>query len=200
MYVTSALHENFIEACHRWPFYARSTLTRATHFAPEKKKYIYIWGLYFDFFAVQCSIRRSRARYILRSGKNKETILVFSSIQACFVIIYSSGDFVFVDESTYQPFTKPNTTLDNVHRVSNYPPSTTKNILFGINRRLSSLSCDKASFDQAAPPYQKALDKCGYRYTLHYEPPITNKRKNRRQHTLVQPPFLWPLRNGFWNS
>ena len=31
MYVTSALHENFIEACHRWPFYARSTLTRASH-------------------------------------------------------------------------------------------------------------------------------------------------------------------------
>ena len=142
------------------------------------------------FFAVQCSIRRSRARYILRSGKNKETVLVFSSIQACFVITYSSGDFVFVDESTYQPFTKPNTTLDNVHRESNYPPTTKKNILVGINRRLSSLSSDKASFDQAAPPYQKALDKCGYRYTLHYEPPITNKRKNRRQHTLVQPPFL----------
>ena len=28
----------------------------------------------------------------------------------------------------------------------------------GINKRLSSLSSDKASFDQAAPPYQKALD------------------------------------------
>ena len=142
------------------------------------------------FFAVQCSIRRSRARYILRSGKNKETVLVFTSIQACFVITYSSGDFVFVDESTYQPFTKPNTTLDNVHRESNYPPTTIKNILVGINRRLSSLSSDKASFDQAAPPYQKGLDECGYRYTLHYEPPITKKRKNRRQHTLVQPPFL----------
>ena len=119
-------------------------------------------------------------------------LLVFSSIQACFVITYSSGDFVFVDESTYQPFTKPNTTLDNVHRESNYPPTTIKNILVGINRRLSSLSSDKASFDQAAPPCQKALDECGYRYTLHYEPPITNKRKNRRQHNLVQPPFLWP--------
>ena len=139
------------------------------------------------FFAVQCSIRRSRARYILRSGKNKETILVFSSIQACFVITYSSGDFVFVDESTYQPFTKPNTTLDNVHRESNYPPTTIKNILVGINRRLSSLSSDKASFDQAAPPYQKALDECGYRYTLHYEPPTTNKRKNRRQRNNI----LW---------
>ena len=139
------------------------------------------------FFAVQCSIRRSRARYILRSGKNKETILVFSSMQACFVIIYSSGDFVFVDESTYQPLTKPNTTLDNVHRESNYRPTTTKNILVGINRRLSSLSSDKASFDQAAPPYQKALDECGYRYTLHYEPPTTNKQKNRRQRNNI----LW---------
>ena len=45
------------------------------------------------------------------------------------MITYSSGDFVFVDESTYQPFTKPNTTLDNVHRESNYPPTTIKNIL-----------------------------------------------------------------------
>ena len=66
MYVTSALHENFVEACHRWPFYARSTLTRATHLRliilkirdntsrQKKKKNIYIWGLYFDFF--RCSM------------------------------------------------------------------------------------------------------------------------------------------------
>ena len=67
MYVTSALHEDFIEACHRWPFYARSTLTRATHLrliilkirdntSRQKKKnnYIHIWGLYFDFF--RCSM------------------------------------------------------------------------------------------------------------------------------------------------
>ena len=68
MYVTSALHENFIEACHRWPFYARSTLTRATHLRliilkirdntsrqkKKKKIYIYMWGLYFDFF--RCSM------------------------------------------------------------------------------------------------------------------------------------------------
>ena len=67
MYVTSALHENFIEACHRWPFYARSTLTRATYLRliilkirdntsrqKKKKNYILIWGLYFDFF--RCSM------------------------------------------------------------------------------------------------------------------------------------------------
>ena len=48
---------------------------------------------------------------------------------------------------------------------------------------------DKASFDQAVPPYQKALDESGYHYTLQFEPPTTNRRKNRQtqQHHLVQP-------------
>ena len=103
---------------------------------------------------------------------------------------------MFVDESTYQPFTKPNTTLDNVHRESNYPPTTTKNILVGINRRLSSLSSDKASFDQAAPPYQKALDVCGYRYTLHYEPPTTKNEKtedNGTTYSGTTPILMTPL-------
>ena len=57
-----------------------------------------------------------------------------------------------LNNSTYQPFTKPNTTLQYVHRESNHPPITTKNIPAGINRRLSSLSLDKASFDQATTP------------------------------------------------
>ncbi|CAH3170899.1 unnamed protein product [Porites lobata] len=43
-----------------------------------------------------------------------------------------------------------------VHRESNHPPITTKNIPAGINRRLSSLSSDKASFDQATPPLPKS--------------------------------------------
>ena len=68
-----------------------------------------------------------------------------------------------LNKSTYQPSTKPNTTQQYVHRESNHPPITTKNIPAAINKRLSSLSSDKASFDQAAPPYQKALDECGYR-------------------------------------
>ena len=59
-----------------------------------------------------------------------------------------------LNNSTYQPFTKSNTTLQYVHRKSNHPPPiTTKNIPAGINRRLSSLSLDKASFNQATSPY-----------------------------------------------
>ena len=82
-----------------------------------------------------------------------------------------------LNKNTYQPFTKPNTTLKYVHRE--------RNGIRGINERLSSLSSDKASFDQATPPYQKALDKCQYRYTLHYEPPTTNKRKNRQRNNIL---------------
>ena len=90
-----------------------------------------------------------------------------------------------LNKSTYQPFTKPNTTLKYVHHERNHPPTTTKNIPTGINERLSSLSSDKAFFDQATSPYQKALEKCGYRYTLYYEPPTTNKRKNRQRNNIL---------------
>ena len=95
-----------------------------------------------------------------------------------------------LDQGTYRPFTKPNTALLYVHRESNHPPVTTKNIPAGINKRLSSLSSNKASFDQAAPPYQKALDESKYNYTLQYEPTAPSKRKNRQRNILwYNPPF-----------
>ena len=96
-----------------------------------------------------------------------------------------------LSNSTYQPFTKPNTTLQYVHRESNHPPITTKNIPAGINKRLSSLSSDKASFDRATPPYQKSLDESGYHYTLHYDPTATAKRRNRQRNNILwyNPPF-----------
>lgn len=96
-----------------------------------------------------------------------------------------------LNDGTYRPFTKPNTTLLYVHRESNHPPTTTKNIPANINRRLSSLSSDKASFDEATAPYQKALHESGYRYTLHYEPITTTNRRNRQRNNILwyNPPF-----------
>ena len=42
-----------------------------------------------------------------------------------------------------------------------------------------------------APPYQKALDKSGYHYTLQYEPAKTCKQKNRQHNNILwyNPPF-----------
>ena len=95
------------------------------------------------------------------------------------------------NRSTYQPFTKPNTSLQYVHRERSHPSITIKNVPAGINKRLSSLSYDKASFDQAASPYQKALDESGYHYTLWYEPAKTSKRKNQQRNNILwyNPPF-----------
>ena len=113
------------------------------------------------------------------------------TIEANKQIIYFLDVTFNLNQNTYQPFTKPNTELQYVHRESNHPPITTKNIPAGINRRLSSLSSDKASFNQAVPPYQKALDESGYHYTLQYEPPTTNRRKNRQRNNIIwyNPPF-----------
>ena len=96
-----------------------------------------------------------------------------------------------LNQNTYRPFTKPNAELLYVHRESNHPPITTKNIPAGINKRLSFLSSDKASFDQAAPPYQKALNESRYEFTLQYEPKAPGKRKNRQRNNILwyNPPF-----------
>ena len=96
-----------------------------------------------------------------------------------------------LNRSTYQPFIKPNTSLQYFHRESNNPPITTKNIPAGIKKRLSSLSSDKASFQQAAPPYQKALDESGYHYPLQHEPTKSSKRNNRQRNNILwyNPPF-----------
>ena len=91
------------------------------------------------------------------------------------------GDTLFFDNRYRQEYNTSG--IQYVHSESNHPPITTKNIPAGINRRLSSLSSDKASFDQAAPPYQKALDESGYHYTLQYEPAKASKRKNRQRST-----------------
>ena len=62
---------------------------------------------------------------------------------------------------------------------------THKNTHTGTNKRQSSFPSNKASFDQAVPPYQKALNECGYQYTPLYEPTTTNKRKNRQRNNIL---------------
>ena len=93
----------------------------------------------------------------------------------------------------FSPYTKPNANLLYVHSESNHPPTVTRNIPAGINRRLSSISSDKQGFDQAAPPYQKVLDESGYKYKLKYNPPnnTTTKKKKQRQRQILwyNPPF-----------
>ena len=85
--------------------------------------------------------------------KNKETIL--SSLQACFVITNSSGDFIVKNICTH--------------------------CLYTLHICITGIAVNSNALFNC-------YVKCGYQYTLHYEPLTTNNRKNRqRNHTLVQP-------------
>ena len=95
---------------------------------------------------------------------------------------------------TYKPFIKPNNKLLYVHRQSNHPPALLKNIPENINKRLTSISSSENVFNEAIPPYQKALDESGYTYKLTYNPQTTQaprkrKRKRQRNITWYNPPW-----------
>ena len=83
-----------------------------------------------------------------------------------------------------------------VHSKSNHPPCIIKNIPEAINKRLSEISSDEETFKKATAPYQEALHKSGYSYTLKFSPPqqqspesATNKRKRQRNIIWFNPPF-----------
>ena len=86
---------------------------------------------------------------------------------------------------------KPNNTLLYIDINSNHPKSVIKNTAIAVEKRLSILSSNEEIFNQAAPPYQAAIDNAGYKYKLKYTKQNTTKRHkpNRRQQTWFNPPW-----------
>ena len=88
---------------------------------------------------------------------------------------------------------KPNNTPLYVHINSNHPPSIINNIPDSINKRLSNISSNETIFNNASPPYQEALQKSGYDYTLKYAPhkrqDFDTNRKRSRNVTWFNPPY-----------
>ena len=111
-------------------------------------------GLYLDDGLAVCDASPRDTENI-----KKEICHVFNQNGLRITIEASKKNINFLDvtfnqnNSTYKPFTKPNATLQYVHRASNHPPITTKNIPAGINRRLSSLSSYKTSEKYIRKPY-----------------------------------------------
>ena len=137
-------------------------------------------GLYRDDgLVVTCKTRRQAD--ILK----KKICNVFNDLGLRVTIDVNSKVVDFLDvtldlnSGLHKPYIKPNNSLLYVDRQSNHPPSITKNIPSNINKRLSSLSSNEEIFNQAKAPYQEALQKSGYTYSLKFEPP-----------TIPQPPLL----------
>ena len=77
-----------------------------------------------------------------------------------------------LNDGTYKHYTKPSNEIKYIHEDSNDLPSVIRQILQSIESRLSTLSYDEKTFQEALPPYQKALSNSGYKYTP------TSKRPN----------------------
>jgi hypothetical protein len=103
-------------------------------------------------------------------------------------------DVVFdLENESYRPYIKPSNTPSYVHSQSNHPPSVTRNIPAGVNKRLSSISSDEKMFETAAPIYREALAKSGYDFELKFDPDAAKTRRktrNRKRNILwYNPPY-----------
>ena len=74
---------------------------------------------------------------------------------------------------------KDNDTPMYVSVHSNHPRNIIKNIPLGINNRLSRISANEEVFNDAAAPYQRALEKSGYTHKLEFKPPNFDKPKKK---------------------
>ena len=95
---------------------------------------------------------------------------------------------------TYSPYIKPNTTPLYIHSQSNHPPSIIRNIPLAVNKRVSSISSNESVFEKAAPIYNEALRKSGYKTKLKYDPEASRKSNKTRKRpprkvTWYNPPF-----------
>ena len=64
-----------------------------------------------------------------------------------------------LSRNIYKPYMKENDTPMYVSVHSNHPRNILQNIPLGINNRLSRISANEEVFNDAAAPYQKALEK-----------------------------------------
>ena len=79
------------------------------------------------------------------------------------------------------PYRRPNNTPLNIHSESNHPPSITKQLPSMTNRHISNLSCNGNEFNEGKPLYETALKNSGFNYSMKFEAPVENARRNRNR-------------------
>ena len=83
---------------------------------------------------------------------------------------------------TYYPYRKQNNKTLYIHKQSNHPPSTIKQIpSMIISKRVSDISCDSDHFKNAAPDYNTALKKSGFNENIKYSPCQLKQRNRKRE-------------------
>ena len=150
-------------------------------------------GLYRDDGLAVCDMNPQQTEKLKQQivtvfGRNGLEITVEANLQVVDILDVTLD----LTSDTYRPYMKPNDLPLYVHVDSNHPPTTTRSIPTGVNRRLSKLSSSKELFDAAAKPYQDALARSGYHHKLEYDPveePGASRRTRSRRITWYNPPY-----------
>ena len=79
------------------------------------------------------------------------------------------------------PYRKPNDHPLYINNQSNHPPSIKKQLPDMINDRISKLSHNQDSFNQASPLYTEALKNSGYKTNMTYNKAVSAESKNDEQ-------------------
>ena len=114
------------------------------------------------------------------------------TIEANLKVVHFLDVTLDLNTGLFKPFMKSNDTPTYVNKQSNHPPCILKNIPEAVNRRLSRISANENVFNEAIPPYQNALNNCGYNYVMKYEPEKETNTlpKNRKRRILwYNPPW-----------
>ena len=90
----------------------------------------------------------------------------------------------------YQSYKKPNDTPTYIDVNSNDPPNIIKILPNNISKRISNISSNKATFNNAAPSYNDVLSASGYKENLTYQQDLTPSKKVRQRKIIwFNPPY-----------
>ena len=92
-----------------------------------------------------------------------------------------------LNDSTYQPYQKPDNIIQYIHVESNHPPNIIKKIPKTIKKCLSQLSSNEKVFNESAPFNENKLHQSGYQQKLKDNPPDTEIHNT---HNRVLTPIL----------
>ena len=81
----------------------------------------------------------------------------------------------------YQPYNKPNDTPSYINVNSNQPPNIIKALPNSISQRISNISSDKATVNNAAPFYNDALSASVCKENLTYQQDLTSSKRVRQR-------------------
>ena len=98
----------------------------------------------------------------------------------------------------YQPYKKPNDSPTYINVNSDHPHNNMKALPDSISKRISNISSDKATFNNAAPFYNHLLSASGYKENLTYQKDLPPSIKVKpRKIIWLNPPYSVNVETNF---